>query len=477
MKHTDDVKAEVRALERDIASLNDAIWDCAEIGFNVKVSADTMQSRLEAEGFKVERGVAGIPDAFVATYGSGGPVIGLLAEYDALPGLSQKRCCPTQSPLVDGAPGHGCGHCSLAAGIFGAAVTVKRLLERGGTAGELRVYGCPAEENGWAKAFMARDGIFDDLDSALTWHPQSRNFVFDKSSLAVISILFHFKGVSAHAAGDPENGRSALDACELMNVGVNYLREHIIPEARVHYAYLDVGGTAPNVVQSTACLHYFVRAPQVRQALEIAERVKDVARGAALMTQTELTIDVVSGMSNLITNDTLNSLLYEAYQAVGAPRFSDDERALAASFYKELSDKQKQIAEAEWMKLHGEVESLHRSPLREDLMPYVKPAVVTVDPGSSDIGDVSYITPTAQIYVAASCAGTSLHSWNMTGQSGSPIAHRACFKAAEVLALTCLKLYDEPSLLEAAKAELRSITGGVYPCPIPDGVRPPLGPA
>lgn len=474
MKHVEWVKQSIAFHERDIIEVNDAIWDYSETGFHVKRSADLLQNKLEQAGFQVQRGIAQIPDAFVATYGTGKPILGILAEYDALPGLSQEKCSTTYAPRAEGAPGHGCGHCTLAAGSFGAALSIKEYLQTSGHPGTIRLYGCPAEENGWAKTFMARDGYFSDLDAALTWHPQSHNFVVEKSSLAVISIRFRFTGISAHAAGNPEKGRSALDACELTNVGVNYLREHIIPDARVHYAYLDVGGTAPNVVQSHACLHYFVRAPKVTQALEISERVKDVARGAALMTGTDLKIEVLSGMSNLVMNHTLNSVLYEAFQAAGGPQFDAADKTLAAEFYKNLPEQQKEMAEKEWRALYGETDSLLSAPLYEQILPYVKPSVIRVDPGSTDVGDVSYVTPTAQINVSAACAGTSLHSWNMTGQAASPIAHKAALKAGEVLTLAAVRLYEDSSLLKAAREELVSITGGVYPCPVPDGVMPPL---
>ena len=475
MEHLEWIKQSVASHAACISMVNDAIWDYSETGFHVKKSADLLQRVLEEHGFSVERGVAGIPDAFVASFGSGKPIIGILAEYDALPGLSQEKGRPTFAPRQSGAPGHGCGHCILAAGSLSTALTLKEYLEQSRRPGTIRLYGCPAEENGWAKAFMARDGYFNDLDAALTWHPQSHNFVVEKSSLAVISIRFRFEGISAHAAGNPEKGRSALDACELMNVGVNYLREHIIPEARVHYAYLDAGGTAPNVVPSKACLHYFVRAPKVTQALEISERVKNVARGAALMTDTKLTIEVLAGMSNLVMNDTLNRLLYEAFQACGTPVYDQADRDLAAQFYENLPPQQQQAAQSEWVAAgYGDPASLAASPLFEKLIEYVTPAVITVDPGSTDVGDVSYVTPTAQINVTAACAGTSLHSWNMTGQAATPLAHKAALKAGEVLSYAAIRLFESPELLAQAQQEHQKLTGGVYPCPISDGVTPPL---
>lgn len=474
MQHKEQICQSVAAHSAEIIGLNDEIWDYSEIGFHVECSADALQKKAEDAGFIVQRGLAQIPDALVAEYGSGRPVIGILAEYDALSGLSQERGCPTHNPRAQGAPGHGCGHCSLAAGAFGAAVAVKDFLSSAQIPGTVKLYGCPAEENGWAKTFMARDGYFNDLDAALTWHPQTHNFVVERSSLAVISLRLRFTGVPAHAAGDPEKGRSALDACELMNVGVNYLREHVISDARIHYAYLDAGGTAPNVVQSQAALHYFVRAPLSTQALEIAERVKDVAKGAAIMTGTKVQIEVLSGMSNLVMNDTLNQLLYEAFLAVGGPKFDAQDKALAAKFYRELLPQQKATAEQEWKRRYGQTHSLHDAPLFEDINVYRTPETILVDPGSTDVGDVSYLTPTAQINVAAACAGTSLHSWNMTGQAATSIAHKAALKASEVLALAAATLFERPDLLQKAREELQSITGGEYPCPILKDTVPPI---
>jgi aminobenzoyl-glutamate utilization protein B len=460
-----------------ICTLNDQIWSFAELEFQVKQSADVLCEALTKEGFQVQRGLVGINHAFSASFGSGKPVIGILAEYDALSNLSQVAGCPTHNPLVPGGNGHGCGHCALGSGAFGAAVTIKEYLEKTGHSGTVVLYGCPAEENGWAKAFMARDGCFDGLDFALTWHPQMENFVVERSNLANISVHFSFKGIPAHAAGSPELGRSALDACELMNVGVNYLREHVPSDARIHYAYLDVGGISPNVVQDRARLHYFIRSPKSKQVLEIFERIKDVAKGAALMTGTQVEINVISGMSELIMNFTLDEVLYEAFQEVGAPVFDEKDNQLAAQFFAGLpksTQEETRARLAEKMSAE-EVERVLARPMATGIRPYRKPDTILVEMGSSDVGDVSYVTPTAQVSVACACLGTQLHSWNMTGQIATSLGHKGAQKASEVLALAAIKLLDRPEVIQKAKEEWQAATGGVYHCPVPKGVTPPTG--
>lgn len=471
----DFVRASISRHTEKLSEINQRIWSFAETGFQVKKSADLLCETLIQEGFELERGVANISHAFTATFGNGKPLIGILAEYDALSGLSQQAGCPTYNPKEIGGPGHGCGHCALAAGALGAALVVKEYLQDTGHSGTVILFGCPAEENGWAKAFMARAGLFDPLDVALTWHPQMKNFIVDESTLAVMSLKFHFTGISSHAAGAPEQGRSALDACELMNVGVNYLREHVISGARLHYAYLDAGGSAPNVVPDKASLHYFIRAPKTTQALEISERVSNVARGAALMTDTHVNIEVVSGMSNLVLNFTLNEVMREAFDEAGPPVFDERDFKIAADFFKGLPKQHQDEVRATIARQYGEtkVADLLQKPLATKIIPYKKPQTIGVSTISTDVGDVSYITPTAQINVATACLGTQLHSWNMTGQMTTSISQKGILKASEVLALAAIKLLHKPNLVEAARRELNEFTGGIYNCPVPDGVHPP----
>lgn len=292
-----------------IVKVSDEIFDYAELGFHEFKTAALYEKVLKEEGFQVEMGLGGMPTAFKAVYGEGKPVIGLLAEYDALPELSQVGGSTMRVPTEDENPdGHGCGHNLLGAGAFAAALAMKKYLEENPGKGTVILFGCPSEEKGNGKTIMARDGIFEGVDAALTWHPSDMNEVCTVSSLANVSVFFRFKGVTSHAAASPEQGRSALDAAELMSVGVNYLREHIIPEARIHYAYRDVGGIAPNVVQGHSCVHYFVRAPKSWQVQEIYKRVIDVAEGAAKMTGTEMTYELYAGLSDYVPNHVLSEL-------------------------------------------------------------------------------------------------------------------------------------------------------------------------
>ncbi len=326
----------IDANQKTFTDLSDQVWGFAELGFREVQSSRLLVDAFEKAGFKLEKGVAAIPTAFVAEYSKGaGSVIGILGEYDALPGLSQE-CLPYKKPLTSGAPGHGCGHNLLGVAGIASCFALKQALDSGELKGTIRYYGCPAEEGGAAKAFMAKAGLFDDVDICLTWHPDMFNATLWANFLAVYRVAFKFHGKPAHAAADPYNGRSALDAVELMNVGVNYLREHMIPGARVHYVITDGGGTAPNVVPAEAASLYYVRAPRIDQLNPIYERVKDIARGAALMTGTELEIDLQSGMSNMLLNETVNNVLQKNLEVVGAPKFTPEDFAFAAEISKTI---------------------------------------------------------------------------------------------------------------------------------------------
>ena len=272
------ITAWVQKNQEKYMRLSQQIWQYAELAFQETKSVQALTQLLEEEGFAVTAGLAGIPTAFSASYGQGKPVIGILGEYDALPSLSQKAGCNHREELVPGGAGHGCGHNLLGVGSAAAAIAVKDYLQESGQEGTVIFYGCPAEENGSAKVYLSRDGVFQGLDAVFTWHPGSNNSIMGEHSLAAVSVVYRFHGRATHAAGQPHLGRSALDACELMNVGVNYLREHMIQEARIHYAYRDAGGAAPNVVQDHAALYYFIRAPKVAQAVELRERVDRLHR-------------------------------------------------------------------------------------------------------------------------------------------------------------------------------------------------------
>lgn len=442
-----------------VVDVSDQIFDFAEIGFREFKSAELYQRVLEQEGFRVTMGVAGMPTAFTAEYGSGKPVIGFLAEYDALPELSQKGGCTVRTPAEGENPdGHGCGHNLLGAGTLAAAFAMKAYLEEHPGEGTVILFGCPSEEKGDGKTIMAREGVFSGLDAAITWHPSDRNGIVTDSSLANVSVFFYFKGVTSHAAASPDQGRSALDAAELMSVGINYLREHIIPEARVHYAYRDVGGIAPNVVQGHSCVHYFIRAPKAAQVKEIYRRVVDVAEGAAKMTGTEMTYELYAGLSDYIPNHVISELMQECLEEVGAPPFDEEDFALAKQFL--ASDPKATAGKAP------------ECPLDTGIAPLVWNGKIQF--GSTDVGDASYVVPTVQLNMATKTVGTPGHSWQMTAHGNTEIAHKAMISAGKVMALTGIRLLEEPELLKKAHEEWLAETGGVYECPIPKEIGPRL---
>ena len=474
MEMVNEIKKLVDAKKEAFLHAGDLVWEYAEIGFKEFQSAKALTDVLKAEGFAVEEGVAGIPTAFVASWGEGKPIIGLLGEYDALPALKHAAGDPVESSEIVSENGHGCGHNLLGAGALGAAVAVKDYMQAHGLKGTIRYYGCPGEEFGSGKMFMARAGLFDDLDAAFTWHGGAYNAITADHSLANLCAYFKFKGRTSHAAGSPHLGRSALDACELMNVGCNYLREHILPDERIHYAYTDVGGSAPNVVQDHACIFYYVRSPRLYQVLDLYERVKDVARGAALMTGTQLEIVLNDGLCDYVPNDTLSKLLYESFCEAGGPKFSEEEKALAAEFAKTfdpaaVADKARTLA----AHFGPEVAEKYKDQiLVEDIFPYH--ASDMISSGSTDVGDVSYCAPTAQMNVSTWALCTTGHTWQVTAQSGSNIGRTGTVKAAEVLALASIKAMQNPELLEKAKEEWKKTTGGKYVCPVTVDVQPAL---
>ncbi|QZY56161.1 M20 family metallopeptidase [Crassaminicella profunda] len=456
--------------------VNDKIWEYAETRFEEYKSADLLCKVLKNEGFNVERDIADITTAFLGSYGSGKPVVAILGEYDALSGISQKCGISNKESLIDGGNGHGCGHNILGAGALAAAVAVKNYMEENNVKGTIRYYGCPGEEGGSGKAFMARNGIFDDVDIALTWHPMSNNAIFSTSSLANYQIYFKFHGRSAHAAACPHLGRSALDAVELMNIGANYLREHIIPEARVHYAVTNTGGSSPNVVQPEAEVLYLIRAPKLAQVQEIYERVCKIAKGAAMMTETECEILFDKACSNLIPNHTLEKILYENFKEVGAPVFNEEERKFAKKIRTTLSDSDKENEIKMAVSLMGKedreiLKKLKQKDLSDILLPY-KHFTMTLA-GSTDVGDVSWVTPTAQIITACSAFGTPAHSWQTVAQGATSIAHKGMITAGKVIAMTAIDVLENPEIAEKAKEELREkLDGDTYNCPIPKGVKP-----
>lgn len=449
---------------------SDRIWDFAETRFTEFQSAELLCSILREEGFDVKTGLAEMETAFVGSFGHGRPIVAILGEFDALFELSQAAGAAEKKPLVPGGSGHGCGHNALGVGALAAAVAVKDYLKEKKLPGTVRYYGCPAEEVGSGKAFMAREGVFDDVDAALTWHPGDTNAIWGGGSLAVTQAYFKFKGISAHAAAAPHLGRSALDAVELMNIGANYLREHVIPDARIHYAITNAGGLSPNVVQANAEALYVVRAPKFRQAKEIFDRVVKIAEGAALMTDTTMEIVFDSGYTDYIPNDTLSTLMGQKLQELGAWEPDPEDVRLAKEIAATLTPTQKASADAkvsdpDKMKLIDELGiAAYAEPYQKSDIPI---------PGSTDVGDVSWVVPTAQMTAATWAFGTPGHSWQVVTQGKSGLCHKGMLLAAKAIALTAAELFEQPQIIDTAKDEWRAtLNGESYLCPIPADVKP-----
>ena len=454
------------------------IWGYAELSYEEVRSSSALIAALKEEGFSIEEGIAGIPTAFTATFsrGSGKPVVGFLAEYDALSGLSQKAACPVQEPIQEGGDGHGCGHNLLGAGSYAAAVALKDYLEKENKDGTVIFFGCPAEEGAGSKQFIARAGYFDNVDFAYTWHPATINEVGSWGDVAIMGANFTFDGVAAHAGGEPHLGRSALDACELMNIGCNYLREHMIDTARIHYAYSDPGGTAPNVVQSHAVIKYEVRAPKVSQVQELFTRVVDVAKGAALMTGTKMQYEITMAFSDYVPNRTLGALVDQCMRELGAPDWTEEDFAVASKFLRTYP-RSTMVGIREKLGSFFEPEELDAAlakPLDQVIHPF-NPKETGYHSGSTDVGDVGYATPTVSFNVATACLGNVGHSWQNTAFACSDIGFKGMLRAAEILTLAAVRTMEQPELIAKARAELRQKNGGSYQCPLPEYVTPPIG--
>ncbi|HEU5328875.1 MAG TPA: amidohydrolase [Thermomicrobiales bacterium] len=448
-------------------AIADAIWAKPEVALRETAACALQAEILAADGFAITRDVGGLPTAFVAEWGSGQPVLGFLGEYDALPGLSQESQA-TQTPIVADGPGHGCGHNLLGTAALAAAMALKAWLKETGQAGTVRYYGCPAEETIVGKVYMARAGVFDDLDAALTWHPGWLNTVSLGSSLAVDNLKFRFHGKTAHAAMSPEQGRSALDAVELMNVGVNFLREHVPDAARIHYVITN-GGGAPNVVPDEAEVWYFVRSPERAEVEALTARVRKIAQGAALMTETTVKEDYQCGAYNLLPNRALADLAYTAMQELGSLPFTDEERAYAQT----VADGYPAGVREAVLRVAGLAPDLLQSALNGDVHPASDEGKVM--PGSTDVGDVSWITPTVSLGTACWALGIPGHSWGIVATGAMSIGHKGMLYAAQALAVTAAELVSDPAHLTRARAEFQERTGGQpYRSPLPADATPPL---
>lgn len=460
----------VDAREEALAALSKEIWGYAELGLKEVQSSKAIAAYLEKEGFKVQLGVGSIPTAICAEYGSGHPVIAYLGEYDALPQLDQKVAAHKewQHPERPESPGHGCGHNNLGVGAVGAAIFLKEAIASGAAKGTVRFYGCPAEETLVGKVFMVRDGAFKDVDCAMTWHSHAYNGAWGACYTCMNSVKFHFHGKAAHAAGHPFDGRSALDAVELMNVAANYMREHVKPDVRLHYSTIFNG--APNVVPDKCSVWYYIRAPKRKDVDEVYAWLCDCAKGAALMTQTSFDIEFLTGCSEVLPNDVLEQVMLAAYKDVGAPKFTPEDYAFAekiAETYPEVLARDRRVMKEEYG-VNGD---------DKFLCDVVFDKVIEnrlVAPGSTDVGDVSHVVPTYQIYVAGQGIGCPGHSWQMTAYSGSHVGIASMLCAAKVLGLSGLRLLEQPELVEAAWDNFRQNQPEAYVSPLPEDLKPDL---
>ena len=453
-------------------SLSDKIWEYAELSLKEFRSAELYLKVLNELGFETESEVAGIKTAFLGKWGSGRPYIAILGEYDALSGLSQVGGIAEKKEVEKGGNGHGCGHNMLGAGALAAAYGVKEYLKKTGKTGTVFFFGTPGEEGGAGKAFMAKQDIFRDMDAALTWHPWDVNEVTTGTCNSCIQVLYKFKGVASHAAGDPEHGRSALDAVELMNTGVQYLREHTKDDARIHYAIVDGGGLSPNVVQPTASVLYMVRSKLVKDALALQARVDKIADGAALMTETEYERVFIDGCSGTVPNHTLEALMYDNLLNTPLPTYTVEEwnyaekikatydtygkvPSLAAEYDAEAKKEVEEKTKGGLLAVNNFVAPLYRGE--------------AFSPGSTDVGDVSWQTPTAQVYTACFTSGAPGHSWQNVSLGKSSIGHKGMLLAGRVIANTAVELFENPEILDKAKQEFSERTKSGYTSPIPDG--------
>jgi aminobenzoyl-glutamate utilization protein B len=428
----------VTAQSQPAIDLATQIWQWAELGYQESRSSQALQQYLQDAGFKVTAGVADIPTAFVATAGSGGPTIGILAEFDALPGLSQ-NAVPYRQAKTDGAPGHACGHHLFGSASAAAGVALAQWLEGNGLAGTIKVVGTPAEEGGSGKVYLAREGVFDDVDVVLHWHPASGNSASPATTTANKSGRFTFRGRAAHAASAPDKGRSALDGVEAMNYMVNMMREHVPQTSRIHYVITD-GGDAPNIVPEKAQVYYYVRHPEADMVVQLFERVVNAAKAAAMGTETEVDVEVMHGNYPVLPNHTLSKLVYDNMVELGGFSYTTQEQAFAEELRQTLMDPTQPL---------GSQERVQPFQFRQTM-------------GSTDVGDVSWLVPTVGFYTATWVPGTPAHSWQAVAAGGMSIGHKGMLLATQVLAATGVDLISNPQTIVAARQELEQAQGADF---------------
>ena len=476
-----DFRAEIGALvenrKQAYTDMSDRIWGFAEPRFQEYDSSRLQQEYLKARGFSIRADLAGEETAFIAEYGIGKPVLAFLGEFDALSSLEQEADSTERRPVPSKTNGHGCGHHLLGTAAVAAVDALKTYMESHGLLGTIRYYGCPAEENAGGKAYLVRDGFFNDCDAAITWHPSTTNktMMADKY-LSNFRVFFTFHGISSHAAGAPELGRSALDAVEIMDIGVNYMREHMIDEARVHGAITNPGGIAPNVIPSEAQILYAIRAPKVTQVKKLYERMCDIARGAALITGTTVDIKQVAAYSNVIENDTLEDIMYENMRHFVPIGYTEEELAYARRFQEVITELDKEGLKDLISILSGRDKEKKRQMEESPMLDFVLERHVSFGGGgSTDVGDVSWVVPTGKVDINCYAAGTALHSWQAVAQGKAPAAHKGMLTAAKIMACTGAELLEKPELLERIKEDwLEKLDGETYPDPLPKDVKPEI---
>lgn len=455
--------------QKHLTGMSDKIWEYAELGLWETRSSKLIADELEKHGFKLTRGISGMPTAFVATWGTGKPTIGVQGEFDALPGISQKKTTKKE-PLKPGHAGHGCGHNIHGVSGMAGAIATRYALEENKIKARVKFFGTPAEENYAGKVFMVKEGHYDDVDACLSHHPSSLNTARLSSSTAVNGVKFHYHGKTSHAAGNPEQGRSALDAIELMNIGVNFLREHVIQDARIHYV-IESGGGQPNVVPDYARSWYYIRAPERDQLDPIYARILKIAEGAALMTETTLKIEFIDGLYNIIPNRAVAETVVKNMREAGAPTYTKKELDFAAEIAKSFPKEQK-IDILRKIKLPN-YEKYVDIDLPTDILDPTGDGEVMA--GSSDVGDVSWKCPTVEFGTTVNVLGAPGHSWQFVTMSASTVAHKSLAFAAKTIAGTALDLITQPDLLKKAKAEHKDrLKGRTYKTPIPEDCVPPL---
>jgi aminobenzoyl-glutamate utilization protein B len=479
MTSTNNVQEMITWLDQNQAqfiAIADEIWRNPELAWKEFTASRLQADLLENEGFAIRWDVGGIKTAFIAEWGQGKPTLGFIGEYDALPGLSQKLQ-PVQEPIKDGAPGHGCGHNLLGTGAVASTVAVKHWLQANGQSGTVRYYGCPAEEEGGGKVFMAQAGAFDDLDAAFNFHPSKVNMPSKGVAVGIQAIYYRFKGRTAHAGGAPHEGRSALDAVELMNIGVNYLREHVKTDVRMHYIITE-GGKAPNIVPEMAEVYYYLRAAKLDTLASVIERVNKVASGAAMMTETSYEIRHEIGYFPLLSNHYLADLQYQAMQSLGPIQYTQAEIDFAQRVNDGFPGKNADHIDylLEYYKPSREItatlEQYHDSPLVGENFPAIDEKVITT--GSTDVGDLSQIVPVSMLGTACFPTGCPGHSWGNVAAAGMSIGHKGMMHAAKIMALAAVELFSNPNHLVEIRQEFERATRNTKYIPaIPENLRPP----